>query len=130
MLPGPRKTGYAFSGVHESKRRLFTISDSPDFNSKSLTGTGKLRGNPWDWSYLTFDMVYSGDKFSMKIDDANFVVGNQLIGRKQFFYRNPSPSPNEVGTPVELWDIEMTQIDQATYALHGKEMGCPSPSKR
>lgn len=90
-----------------------TISDtlSADQPGK-LTGVGSLYGSAWDWNFLKFSMDYSG----VRIEDVNFVVKDKLIARKQVFLAD--------GTPIQLWEVEMTAIKAEDYKRRYKSMGC------
>ena len=90
-----------------------TISDTLTADKPGiLTGTGRLHGKNWDWNYLEFSMSYS----RVKIEDVNFVVKDKLIARKKIFMSD--------GTPVQLWETELTLIKPEDYQERYKSMGC------
>jgi hypothetical protein len=90
-----------------------TVSDSPDFKSRILTGTGSVQGTAWDWEFLKFSMDFGPD---VHIEDVNFSVRNQLIARKQIFYK---------GSPVQLWEVEANLISMPEFQKKRAEMNCP-----
>jgi len=90
-----------------------TISDTlAKDRPRGLSGTGKLHGKDWDWDFLEFSMSIHG----VRVEDVNFVVKNKLIARKRIFLAN--------GTPVQLWETEMTATKPEDYQKRYKEMGC------
>jgi hypothetical protein len=91
------------------------VSDDPSFGpAGSLRGSGVLKGTPWNWSYLKFTLTW---KNAVTIEDSNFVVGNQLVARKQLFLPD--------GTPLELWESELTAVSDDAYRVLFAKMGCP-----
>jgi hypothetical protein len=93
------------------------ISDKADFNPGKISGSGELQGPNWDWTYLKWSMQYQMPGGLATVEDANFVVGNQLIGRKQMLFN---------GRPFQLWDIEMTELTRSDFDLQVKALGCPA----
>jgi hypothetical protein len=93
------------------------ISDKSDFAPGKLSGAGNLQGSAGDWTFLKWSMEYQTQNGVATVEDVNFVVGNQLIGRKQMFFK---------GHPFQLWDIEMTGISQTEFEVQAKLMGCPT----
>lgn len=93
------------------------VSDNSDFSPGKLSGTGALQGTPWDWKYLTWSMHYQTQAGVVDVEDVNFVVGKQLIGRKQMFFNSQ---------PYRLWDIEMTEANAADFAAQAASLNCPS----
>lgn len=95
------------------------ISDSEDLKSKKLTGTGQVTGSSWAWEYLYFSMKFETPGGTVGIEDWNFSVGKKLLARKQIFFRdNP--------LPIQLWDVETTEITHAEHERVFAEMGCPT----
>jgi len=91
------------------------IADTQDVDHPgAVQGTGTVAGEPWRWNYLKFSMTAYG----ARVEDANFLVGNMLIARKQIFLDN--------GTPLELYDINASLIDATTYQDKYSAMGCPA----
>lgn len=92
------------------------MADTEDVDHPNqLMGTGTVSGQAWNWNYLTFSMTWTN---GVKVEDANFLVGNVIAGRKQLFLPN--------GQPLELYDINMTTIDQTTYEKAFWSMKCGS----
>ncbi len=121
-------TGYiieiaCFQGT-DKKVRLFPVYMKVNGNKlvisnnsgepKFLSGTGEVFGENWNWSYLKFSMEVG----PVRIEDANFVVPGKLIARKQIFIKNTN-------TPVQLWDVEMTELHQDQFLQSSERMGCP-----
>lgn len=95
--------------------RITAISNTADFKG-ALSGTGELRGNAWDWSYLKFSMLWKFGEHEVRVEDGNFVVKNLLVARKQIFYD---------GNPSQLWDIEMKTVAPEEFAKLIEEAHCP-----
>jgi hypothetical protein len=89
-----------------------TISDTSADQPGKLSGTGSLHGRDWNWDFLEFSMNIYG----VRVEDVNFVVKDKLIARKRIFLAN--------GTPVQLWETEMTATKPEDYQKRYKKMGC------
>jgi hypothetical protein len=98
-----------------------TLSDKSDYSQTGkLVGIGQLSGTPWLWNYLKFSMKYyfsSAPGSYVQIEDVNYLVGNQLVARKQLYL------PDE--SPFELWDAELTLTSPDDFHAHAIAMNCP-----
>jgi hypothetical protein len=103
--------------------KIEKISDSENYTSDILTGSGKLEGQSWDWNYLTFSMNYKMPKGITRIQDENWVSGKHLIAIKEVYWNAYDGSPE---IKVGIITAKVHEIDKTTYDLRRQEMGCPS----
>jgi hypothetical protein len=97
--------------------KITAISEKSTFDGQ-LTGTGDVRGEVWNWSYLKFSMLWNyGNGHNVRVEDGNFVVRDLLVARKQIFAD---------GDPVQLWEVQAKATDAATFNAAVKAAGCPS----
>jgi hypothetical protein len=96
--------------------KITAISDKSTFDGQ-LTGTGDVRGEAWNWSYLKFSMLWNyGNGHTVRVEDGNFAVKDLLVARKQIFAD---------GDLVQLWEMEGKATDGATFDAAVKAAGCP-----
>jgi hypothetical protein len=94
---------------------VLKIADTADVDHPhSLAGTGTVAGQAWAWNHLTFSM----NGFGAHIDDYNYLVANMIVGRKQISLPD--------GTPLELYDINMSEMTATAYQTAFAAMACPS----
>lgn len=123
----PEGKSAALSKVYMSiQGNSLTIADAEDVTKPdALTGTGTLYGEPWNWNYLKFSMNFIGQGFKVRVEDVNFHVKDRLIARKQLF-SIPNGSPADfAGTPIQLWEGEVTAVNLETYQNAWQAMACP-----
>ncbi len=100
----------------DAEGNTLSVTDTLDPQAKpTLSGTGTLIGNAWNWSLLRFNMTTSS---GIKITDSNWLVAKQLIARKEI------STPN--GAPIMLWEAEIPELTSDEFANKSKSFACPA----
>lgn len=92
----------------------FTMSES----TGTVTGSGQLNGEAWNWLSLVGEFKTSGRGYSMRIPDYNLFAGSTILGHKDFYLTIQ-------GQPEFLMmqeDLILHEIDQKTYEEKRQEL--------
>jgi hypothetical protein len=99
------------------RNNTLVLADTPDGETgRNMSGTGSLQGKPWEWHTLKFSIQYDDGRNQALIEDVNYIVGNQLIARKQVF------APD--GRAFQLYEAELEEISAEDHARESARMNC------